>query len=302
MKEASDSEEYKIKITECNLYVPIAQASATVFNELSSILASKSVALHYRRTEIRPLAIPKEKEEFNSDNLFPDEVPCRLIFCFVEESAKKGDYLKSPFEFRRSWLVTETSEAGELSREDLLERELKDLRAKFVNLEALTKSFLEDSTSRGKQTNVRQRKDSLPDSSLFGRLRSSFGTQGDNDSLASEAGSSVQLRDGPDPTPPVKTKHVYIKKVELRLNNSVIDQLDADETKNECVMSYYRFFNSSGFRENTPFTNSITYDDFRNGYYFAIFDLSTSSKCFSANLVPGKKKLFLVCLDTFDQA
>lgn len=64
-------------------------------------------------------------------------------------------------------------------------------------------------------------------------------------------------------------------------------QIDSDEGKNECVMTYWRFFNNSGFSEDIPFTNSVTYDDFRHGFYFVVFDLSTSSRCNSANLIPG---------------
>jgi len=60
-----DTEEYKVKILDCYLFVPIAQVSAPIYSELSSILTSKSISLHFRRTEIRPLMIPRNKEEFN---------------------------------------------------------------------------------------------------------------------------------------------------------------------------------------------------------------------------------------------
>jgi len=71
MREPTDTENYKIVITHCYLYVPIAQLSIPVYNELSSIMTTKSVALHFRKTEIRPLTIPAYKTEFCSDNLFP---------------------------------------------------------------------------------------------------------------------------------------------------------------------------------------------------------------------------------------
>jgi len=46
-------------------------------------------------------------------------------------------------------------------------------------------------------------------------------------------------------------------------------------------------YNATGFTENYPFTCSISYDDFRNGLYFSCYDLSTSSRCSSAGLVPS---------------
>jgi len=36
-----------------------------------------------------------------------------------------------------------------------------------------------------------------------------------------------------------------------------------------------------------PFTNSISYDDFRKSFYFSVFDLSTSNRCNSSGLIPS---------------
>jgi len=76
-REKTDKENYRIQIVECYLYVPIAQVSAPIYNEISSVLARKSVSLHFRKTEIRPLSIPRNKEDFYSESLFPDDIPCR---------------------------------------------------------------------------------------------------------------------------------------------------------------------------------------------------------------------------------
>ena len=64
--------------------------SAPIYAELSSVLAKKSVSMHYRRTEVRLLTITKDKLEFVSDQLFSDEMPCRLVVFFVEEDARNG--------------------------------------------------------------------------------------------------------------------------------------------------------------------------------------------------------------------
>lgn len=218
MKEAGDPEEYRIKITECYLYVPIAIVSAQVYNELSALIAAKSVALNFRRVEIRPLNIPREKIEFNSENLFPDAVPCRLIFAFVADKAKKGSYETNPFEFKRSWVVTEgDSLTQELSKEEILEREIKELRAKFA--------LLEEKTSQIIQVQGNTRKGSVgSQGTLFGRLRSSFAEQGDGSSVSSESSQPPAYTVDPDPPAP-KTKTVFIKKVELILNGTPVDQV-----------------------------------------------------------------------------
>lgn len=70
MTQTGDNEKYQFIIEECDLFIPIGQVSAPVYAELSSVLAKKSVSMHYRRTEIRLLSITKDKLEFVSDQLF----------------------------------------------------------------------------------------------------------------------------------------------------------------------------------------------------------------------------------------
>jgi hypothetical protein len=75
MRSAGDTTDYQLKILNICLYVPVAQLSATVFNEIESILSRKEapneIAIHHRRVEIRPITITKNQVEFFSDSLFP---------------------------------------------------------------------------------------------------------------------------------------------------------------------------------------------------------------------------------------
>lgn len=52
MKPENDAEKYKVKILNIALFIPVAQLSASVFNEISTILARKSepkaISIHYR--------------------------------------------------------------------------------------------------------------------------------------------------------------------------------------------------------------------------------------------------------------
>lgn len=78
-KSASDAEQYSFKISDINIYVPVAQLSDSVFRQLSSIFTEKSVSIHFRKTEILEVSLPKSKVEYFSDNIFTADVPCKVI-------------------------------------------------------------------------------------------------------------------------------------------------------------------------------------------------------------------------------
>ena len=41
--------------------------------------AKQDVAIHFRRLEVRPFSLNRNSEEYNSNNLFVEEIPCRYI-------------------------------------------------------------------------------------------------------------------------------------------------------------------------------------------------------------------------------
>lgn len=217
LKHASDPENYQMKITKCNLYIPIAEVSASVFSEISSVVASKSVALHYRKTEVRVLTIPQLKRDFVSENLFCDDIPCRITFCFVNEKARKGDYTQNPFRFQRYWDVEKTSSDEILSREDRLENELKSLRALF---EA---RFQDEDRPLKSKSGAGPSKTKNP--TLLTRLRSSFGETAEE--TASEHSESERRDSLPPPYTddpiPTATKRYFIRQVQLLLNGAPLD-------------------------------------------------------------------------------
>ena len=77
MRKEGDTENYQVKFLDVNLYVPVAQVSQPTFNEISNLFTTKSIALHYRRVEINTISLPRNKQEYFSDTLFNDDVPCR---------------------------------------------------------------------------------------------------------------------------------------------------------------------------------------------------------------------------------
>ena len=65
MTKEDDTEKYCLKILNIALYVPVAQLSVSVFQEINTILTKKNepkaVGIHYRRIEVRPISLPRNK-------------------------------------------------------------------------------------------------------------------------------------------------------------------------------------------------------------------------------------------------
>jgi hypothetical protein len=152
-----DSEKYKLKLLNISLYVLVAQLSAPVFHELNSILTRKNepkaVGIHYRRLEVRPYTMARNKVEYNSDALFCDEeVPCRLVIGFVLTESKVGNRHLNPYNFTRSWSVEASNdfqiERSLSDREIYLEQKLLAIEAQF---QVFQQQFLQHRASTSKQ-------------------------------------------------------------------------------------------------------------------------------------------------------
>ena len=78
MKPDTDTAKYKIRLLDIAIYIPIAQLSQSVFAEYNSLLTrpkdnkAGAACLHFRRTEVRPVSIPVNAQEFYSG--------CKKIF------------------------------------------------------------------------------------------------------------------------------------------------------------------------------------------------------------------------------
>jgi hypothetical protein len=148
-----DKEEYQFKIKNIVLFVPVAQLSMPVYQELNSILTRKnepkSIVIHYRRIEVRPISISKDKVNFYSDSLFTDaDLPCRIVLCFVKANEKNGTYSSNPFNFQRSWITTKPtvaqppqSQPNQPNPTQLLTLETQRLENKFDFLAAQFQKF-----------------------------------------------------------------------------------------------------------------------------------------------------------------
>ncbi len=288
-----DTEKYQFQIKSIALFVPVAQLSMPVYQEMNSILTRKNepkaIVIHYRRIEVRPISIIKDKEDFYSDSLFPDsDLPCRIVLCFVDASSKNGSYSTNPFNFKRSWTVPKTTaktanvsqpseqyqSAQLLSLEkridgkfDLLAAQFQKFCARFEEDAPLKqkkvgkgkgrgkKSKAQPSSDPGLQTNISEadinaeaqrrlelflKETQLPTTSIHSdpivpvpscstRYRS-FHSAGacslNNDDLLTD---DLSL-------PTEDQKVIYIKKIECKLNQTPLDQVEDNQRNNLLIL------------------------------------------------------------------
>ena len=95
MSLADDAEKYRLKLLNIALFVPVAQLSAQVFQEISTLMTRKTepknIGIHYRRIEVRPISLPRNKEEISPSPLLPH--PRCLSTSHEAIAYKKSRYL-----------------------------------------------------------------------------------------------------------------------------------------------------------------------------------------------------------------
>lgn len=230
MKQSSDNEKYKVKIININLLMPIAQLTQGVFNEYNTILTrqidNKPVGISFRKIAIRPLNIPRNSETFYSEVLFTDDMPLRIIICFVESNRRTGDYSLNPFRFDRKWTwnvssvsnvpSTTSSELSEIQRRLQESEEIN--RQLLTELQSLIRGKGPKRGKRSKPVRTDPQTDPVAGPSRF--VQYSSRSQFDNVSVTSDESSSVGNLGA--------TKTVFLKKAELILNGQSIDGLEGN--------------------------------------------------------------------------
>ena len=99
-----DDEEYRVVVSEVCLHVPVAMMNQELNDQLGERLKNTPITYHYRRQTVLTVSIPRNKQIFVTDQLFPEsENPIRIFFVLVETDSLLGDYKKNPFDFRRKW-------------------------------------------------------------------------------------------------------------------------------------------------------------------------------------------------------
>jgi hypothetical protein len=86
-----------------------------------------------------------------------------------------------------------------------------------------------------------------------------------------------------------ETKTIFIKKIDCQINSTSIDQIDDKSDVDQSMQQYFRMSYFTG-QLNSLYTNGISYEDFLRGYFFAVYDLSTSGRgAGSSFIVPSSR-------------
>ena len=98
---ADDEVEYKTEITHMSLFVRKCTLNPSVLLAHGRMLDGGSTAKYpLKRVSVRPHAIPTGSLTYTVDNLFPSQIPNRIIIGLLESEAYNGAYNKNPFDFK----------------------------------------------------------------------------------------------------------------------------------------------------------------------------------------------------------
>jgi len=138
LKLPEDTKNYHFVITDFCLYCPVGILSQRMCTDLYAKWSRENIKYYYDRLVVKAIAVPKGKQDFLTENLFPDnENPSRIFFMFVESDAMVGSYMKSPFAFKRAWTVETTDSLLEQSVYEenvVLKLHINDMRLAFNNM------------------------------------------------------------------------------------------------------------------------------------------------------------------------
>jgi|FrelakmetLWP11LW_1041352.scaffolds.fasta_scaffold19746_1 hypothetical protein len=81
-------------------------------------------------------------------------------------------------------------------------------------------------------------------------------------------------------------KKIWIQKIDCQFNGNSIDSIEDNATEDQAMQQFWRMYYFNG-QINSLFSSGLTYNDFLKGYFFSVFDLSTSNKAGSSFLVPA---------------
>ena len=284
MRFPPDAQKYKLVIENLSIHVPVGHLTEATSILIKKKLSNEPFQLQYRHLSCTNIPIPIHSMSFSHDNVFPrtNVFPCRLYVAFVVSSSFHGNYNQNPFEFRRFWRKLP-------GRNDIL-----DDHGDFVVLRPS-----HEQPHQGAPT-------SHPTSRLTAAVKAAatslgLGSSDADRSIEENLGQQQNERDDPpNPPGPPQPEEINwfdnygdpsvcaIEDISLTINGHLIDSLHESSDPNDDMMNYKRMQLFCGY-EDTPFTNSISYDDFKSSFFVAIWDLSTNQNSLLADIAPTSR-------------
>ena len=231
----TDTDKYKITIQNATLYCPVAQLSPDTFRKIERKLQEEDVKMYLKRSEVTNKSIPTGTPIF-TDRLFPGaNLPSTLILAFLPTTNYIGTQHSNPFFLARQF--------GTLNSDQLEQ-----------NVEVHLPSGRRSST---------------------GSFVSVQGTGDELDPTARTSDRAPPLLDRDGERLRADQNTCFIEQINLSLNGDSLDGFDGISANwREDMHDYIRLHYYMGFMESRT-GNTLTYEEFMNGFYFMFFDLTT---------------------------
>ena len=97
---ATPNENYKVRISDCKIYVRKVKLSPSVFVAHAKALETGNAKYPLRRVICKTFTVPRGNLDCTQENLFSGQLPTRLVLGCVDNAAFNGDYGKNPFNFK----------------------------------------------------------------------------------------------------------------------------------------------------------------------------------------------------------
>ena len=100
VKDSGDEEQYKIKLTQAIFVARKIKLRNDLFNYHMSQLETTPAVYHIKRVTVKAATIQKDGRDYRNETFYTGEIPNKLFFAFVLNSAFNGDRTKNPFNFQ----------------------------------------------------------------------------------------------------------------------------------------------------------------------------------------------------------
>ncbi len=301
--DSADTEKYKLLITNATLLVHVATLSTKMFREIMDRLNKENARMYLRKTEVTVKNIPKATSFFN-DSLFPGgPLPSRIIIAFLPTNVYLGSYHTNAYDFRRLFDTASGLEEAEDQEEEDEEEEEEESdfeedfeRVSFsvycieVNLKLITiyiyfqvEEESQPGTSRRGSLIKRMKEKILPTGATGHPPRQTQPTEPEDAGGSKKKKRRVEkkrVRGGED--------SCYIEKIRLLLNGESLDGMDFNATHRSDVCNFFRLNYKLGNTQSRG-GNELSLDQFLNGYFFFVADLSTSNQAYLDWVIPAIK-------------
>ncbi len=100
VKDSADEEEYKIKLTQASFVARKIKLRNDLFNIHQKELEKTPAVYPIKRVTVKAATVQKDGRDYRNETFYNGDVPNKLFFAFVLNSAFNGDKTKNPFNFQ----------------------------------------------------------------------------------------------------------------------------------------------------------------------------------------------------------